>query len=248
MLFTNVCWNWFWETHVWLRMRLINRSSSAQLAHFTFKLRKDKSRLPHFTSNIKVMMVKCQGFVLSEWTVAISLASWTWPSVYIIVHLSLSSLPFSPCSGFLWTCSPCTLCQPSPRGSVILGYRGAGGACGRVSGNKLLTFRKCASQRRKKALVRRFCKVTACGREVERVCAYNVWYNRDQERRRGRCVVGGQAMLQRWQCLCVCVCLNISVRVCHVYICLADKADNHMGTSSQSRFLSGQHLEAIRLH
>ncbi len=244
MLFTNVCWNWFWETHVWLRMCLINHSSSAQLTHFTFKLRKDKSRLPHFTSNIKVMMVKCQGFVLSEWTVAISLASWTWPPVYIIFYFSLSSLPFSPCSGFLWTCSPCTLCQPLPEALWFWVTEGPGVRVGVWTETSYWHFESVLLREEKKRWSGVFAKSRRVG-ERSRVCAYNVWYNQDQERQRGRCVVGGQAMLQRWQCLCVCVCLNISVRVCRVYICLAD---NHMGTSSQSRFLSGQHLEAIRLH
>lgn len=43
--------------------------------------------------------------------------------------------------------------------------------------------------REEKMVVRRFCKVMVCGREVERVCVYDVCDNRDQERQGGRYVV-----------------------------------------------------------
>ncbi len=50
-----------------------------------------------------------------------------------------------------------------------------GQACVWVCERKPATdiLKACFSEK-KKAVVRRFCKVMACGREVERVCAYNV--------------------------------------------------------------------------
>lgn len=50
-------------------------------------------------------------------------------------------------------------------------------------------FESMILREKEKTVVRRFCKVMVCGREVERVCVYDVWDNRDQERQGGRYVV-----------------------------------------------------------